>query len=849
MKINKRHIGIKLFEGILLLICVSGFIFSCAEQKSGKSVLETYICPTDYTQITYADGYYYFQSEADNFYLYRSKENGREAECLVQDAVKELYILDNWVYFTDLSEGSALYRVRTDGGEPEMVCSEEIERFFPVGEMFFCLSEAENGIGRIFSCTLEGTCKELYQGKCDWICTDGNLIYAENRTGDEAQRQIMAMDKEGKVLQQYPHYECFIPTQEALYYYSAEQGEIPGQIIRVDKETGKETCVQIPEGDWTGCDYTVHHGRIYVLCCSSQEYTAFRYDEKNGTFTALHLPVKIAGEPTLFPKIDNAVYFVNDELFAKVFVEDGKGQLWHCLGGTEGKAELFENMDAPVAVNTSLEGLAQQSSFYREGYLDTDIEYSENVDDDGQGHTVVMVITVPKIAADVPAAELINQKIREDAEKFYQEQNLFLADVKKEDMEAEVLYGKYICVSAYAGEDYISLVYEKYLAANSGYSGGWEYVTKLYSSKTGEELELEDLFSVDAQRLCLRLSFLLRKTEKGFDCFSDDLFLRRGNYPEYRTYYCMTGKGLDVFFVEDMRTGKEYHFLISYSELQDIMSDVPEKGAREYEHWTDFREDFALPYASQEMVDILKEEYGKISFYGTFEQGDPECYDEYKAYFLKLVNNEIPFMDMETGEQCYLKDVQDLEDLELFRDESLPVSDRKLYYFFDADGDGAPELGVRNPYHHSTQYIFRYDREKEECFLWHAMEGSWYSLLGSRKAAWPWDGKYLSFEQLDAEGKVELNTFIVTNWYNDEVSLYVVMLPEYREEDKKIEITALMREQGIYERSGGRWFFRVTKEQAEELMAPYWEAYDRAEEQIEEVTYSYDELFGEVSRF
>ena len=846
MNINKRHIEVKLFEGILLLICVSGFIFSCAGQKSSKSVLETYICPTDYTQITYADGYYYFQSEADNFYLYRSKENGREAECLVQDAVKELYILDNWVYFTDLSEGSALYRVRTDGGEPEMVCSEEIKRFFPVGEMFFCLSEAENGIGRIFSCTLEGTCKELYQGKCDWICTDGNLIYAENRTGNEAQRQIMAMDTEGKVLQKYPHYECFIPTQEALYYYAAEQGEIPGQIIRVDKETGKETCVQIPEGDWTGCDYTVHHGRIYVLCCSSQEYTAFRYDEKNGTFTALHLPVQIAGEPALFPKIDNAVYFVNDELFAKVFVEDGKGQLWHCLGGTEGKAELFENMDAPVAVNTSLEGFAQRSSLYREGYLDTDIEYSENVGDDGQGHTVVMVITVPKIAADVPAAELINQKIREDAEQFYQEQNLFLADVKKEDTESEVLYGKYICVSAYAGEDYISLVYEKYLAANSGYSGGWEYVTKLYSSKTGEELELEDLFSVDFQRLFLRLSFLLRKTEKGFDCFPDDLFFRRGNYPEYRTYYCMTGEGLDVFFVEDMRTGKEYHFLISYSELQDIMSEAPEKSAREYEHWTGFHEDFDLPYANQAMVDILKEEYGKISFQGTFEQGDPEYYDEYKAYFLKLVNNEIPFTDMEMGEQRYLKDIRDLEDLGLFRGEALPASNRELYYFFDVDGDGAPELGIRNPYHHATQYIFRYDMEKEECFLWRAMEGSWYSLLGSRKVAWPWDGKYLSYEQLDAEGKVELSTLIVTNQYNEEESLYVVMLPEYREEDKKIEITALMREQGIYERSGERWFFRVTKEQAEELMAPYWDAYDRAEEQMEEVTYSYEELFGEI---
>ena len=187
-----------------------------------------------------------------------------------------------------------------------------------------------------------------------------------------------------------------------------------------------------------------------------------------------------------------------------------------------------------------------------------------------------------------------------------------------------------------------------------------------------------------------------------------------------------------------------------------------------------------------------------------------------------------------------------MEDLGLFRDEALPASNRKLYYFFDVDGDGAPELGIRNPYHHATQYIFRYDMEKEECFLWRAMEGSWYSLLGSRKVAWPWDGKYLSYEQLDAEGKVELSTLIVTNQYNEEESLYVVMLPEYRGEDKKIEITALMREQGIYERSGDRWFFRVTKEQAEELMAPYWDAYDRAEEQMEEVTYSYEELFGEI---
>lgn len=305
-------------------------------------------------------------------------------------------------------------------------------------------------------------------------------------------------------------------------------------------------------------------------------------------------------------------------------------------------------------------------------------------------------------------------------------------------------------------------------------------------------------------------------------------------------------------FEADQEFEKENKFVEGPTDLEsEVNGDRDDNGDTEggtwvYEYWTDFRENYDLPYASQKMVDILREEYRKITFQGTFEQGNVECYDEYKGYFLKLLENEIPFIDMVTGDKCYLKDVRGLEDLVLFRDSSIP-GDKELYYFFDMDEDGAPELGIKNPYHSSMQYIFRYDKEREECFLWYAMEGSWYSLLGSRKIAWPWDGgKYISFEQLDANGVTELRTFAISNWYNGEVSLYAVMLPEYSEEENKIEITDLVREQGVYERSSGCWFFRVTEEQYEELMAPFWEAYDLAEEQMEEVTYSYDELFGVV---
>lgn len=46
-------------------------------------------------------------------------------------------------------------------------------------------------------------------------------------------------------------------------------------------------------------------------------------------------------------------------------------------------------------------------------------------------------------------------------------------------------------------------------------------------------------------------------------------------------------------------------------------------------------------------------------------------------------------------------------------------------------------------------------------------------------------------------------------------------------------------------RSSGCWFFRVTKEQYDELSEPYWEAYYMSEEKIKGVTYTYEELFGE----
>lgn len=71
----------------------------------------------------------------------------------------------------------------------------------------------------------------------------------------------------------------------------------------------------------------------------------------------------------------------------------------------------------------------------------------------------------------------------------------------------------------------------------------------------------------------------------------------------------------------------------------------------------------------------------------------------------------------------------------------------------------------------------------------------------------------------------------------------MVMVPEYADEKEKIRVPKKMKSEGVYEKNGGHWYFRVTQEQYNELLGAYIEAHDLAEIRRKEVTYSYDDLF------
>lgn len=275
-------------------------------------------------------------------------------------------------------------------------------------------------------------------------------------------------------------------------------------------------------------------------------------------------------------------------------------------------------------------------------------------------------------------------------------------------------------------------------------------------------------------------------------------------------------------------------------EYSQVKNEFMEEGWLVCESWGNFDED--VPYVEEEIFEILKAAYAEIDFKGEFKKGDLDRYDEYKAVFQKLLQNEAPFLDNETGEETYIKDIP-----ELHYDPSSEDHDENAYryYFFDIDEDGLPEMGICNRKERANEiFFFKSDSQNGKISLWH-QSGGWQIWLGSGKLGNSWGGgQYMAFTEFgsDREEKCKTNTFTIY----DKENLRMVMAPIYADKQKEIEITDEMKSQGVYDLFWGQWYFRITDEQYHELTDGYWEAYKTAEERIKDVTYTYEELFGSL---
>lgn len=536
-------------------------------EKSKRTSGYAQICQTDYTRMNYSDGYYYYQSSADHFYLYKSDEDGKEKKCLVEQVPKEIYIKDDWVYFTNVSDKQTLYRIHTDGGEMEQVLNEQIDRFIFIGDKIYYLLQEE---GNLYSWQEGAESKLIYQGDCRWLGTDGKIPYISvcETDGEEQNYFVVSVNENGDVRLKTDGFKM-IPKEGYLYDIDDRR------IIKISVETGEVTeLAEIPDRTEyeTVIDFALWKGDIYVLSYQLEKsYVIYQYKTSENKLEILY--VQTYDDYDFHGKGFEDFHIKNGKIFMKEFAEEGKGELWCCLDITSREKTVFEDMEVFSNVTTPLNddvfcGATQESVMY----LAQDYVYDRTIEDN-EGNLIKTNIVVPQMNENIAACQEINRKIRNEAENFYKEQLEFAEYIKDAAVEWEnESCGCWKYIYAYADADYVSIVYWEFLGKN-GLDDIKEdhYEVRLYSARTGEEISIEDLFCVDFGQALLRFSFAIRKTGLGIRMFDDDLeVLERHNSGYVASNYVLTKEGIDVFFVEKTRTAV-FHYIINYRELDDIL--------------------------------------------------------------------------------------------------------------------------------------------------------------------------------------------------------------------------------------------------------------------------------------
>lgn len=522
---------------------------------------------TSYTKINYQDGYYYFPSSADHFYLYKFNETGTKMECLAKQVPKEVYAAGEWIYFTNVSDGQTLYRVHVDGSGMEQVMQMEISRFVMMDDGVYYLAESD---GCIYEWR-EGTgSRLLYEGNCRWLSTDGKILYILVEEKEEGDTAIL-MDKRGNILSQYDGCRGRILSMEQCLYYVENR-----DLICISSENGKRRkMTEIPfEMEYEDViDYGICEEVIYVLCYQPEEtYVIYQYDMTEDIWRTLYKQ-PLEDSDWMYMGFDD-FQIVGKKIFIKEFSEEGKGELWFWIDIDMGEKGTFEDMEPLKIISTSNDDVLCQAVPESLSYLDEDYVFEKSLED-GEGNIINFDMVMPHVNENIKAYHEINQKIQKDAEEFYNEQMEFSEYIKDaaDEWENESA-GCWKYVYAYADADYVSIVYWKFIGRNGLNDVKCDkYEARLYSSSTGEELEVTDLFTANQEEVLLRFSYAIRKTKSGLRLFYDDFeMLERHDLddPSRKSYYLLTGEGIDVFFVERVRT-KVNHYIIKYDELQDIL--------------------------------------------------------------------------------------------------------------------------------------------------------------------------------------------------------------------------------------------------------------------------------------
>ncbi len=305
---------------------------------------------------------------------------------------------------------------------------------------------------------------------------------------------------------------------------------------------------------------------------------------------------------------------------------------------------------------------------------------------------------------------------------------------------------------------------------------------------------------------------------------------------------CSSQEDMSVLVTDnDIRDMETYLYVDETDELWQVFTSP--KWPYEYEE---------IPYADEDTFQIIMTAYEDIDYLGESIPVSEEDYGEGLKNFARLVRNEVPFLNNDTGEKMYAQELQGYE-------QSHEI--RWRYYLWDINGDGTMEACIRNgDLWSGLESIFEYDSETGEYFMWkygHQKSNSYVrgDYVGNGGNMWfpGYDSIIQEFTRMDPEGEPVLRSIFwacrdpVRHAEHSEY-IYMVMLPWYAEEEKMVTVTEEMKRQGIFEKNSGQWYFRITEEQFKELEEPYASAYETANKKLREDWMTYEELMNAADR-
>lgn len=558
------------------------------------------------SRITYDNGYYYYASQLDHYYLYRVKEDGSQPQCLAKIHAGNILVQDDCIYFINYSDQQGIYRMKTDGSEMEKLCdcgkemqiSGEYLYFRSVYDETYDLQglvtkePSDLNDDFLYRMKKDGSGRELLLADIDqFVLADfydsqnihytgfiycsrpdrglENMVVSRYDLEGKTEKEICSFDFDGNIAV-YGNY---------IFCLSTQYGEERGKISRYELGNGEIKLLPTPP-----CvDFCIYNGHIYGI----DEQTV------EGKKKIYVYWMDLDGESckTIYqnqfdcPRIERLtisdLYATGEGVFLRKFVSSEEGCDWFKLTDT-GALEKWEDASAVPSVLPasmleygelrSVKSVMESTKGY-EAYMAADLEYEEFYRTENGEKYNPYTIRLPQFRSQIAGYRKINAYFQNAYQEALLEKENFFQMLKETDdsiwhdtwrQSTEYDY-------IYIGEHYITVAqYE------SGYQGGmreWYLEAPVtFDRQTGRVITLEELLDLSEQEITSKLTASIYKY---MECvWRGDFFLTTNDIltEKYHTdQFFLFPEGIGLYYQRnaiDSNAAGDFVFIIPWDEVK-----------------------------------------------------------------------------------------------------------------------------------------------------------------------------------------------------------------------------------------------------------------------------------------